>query len=111
MMTKANGSPAAWEDAFRAVKGFVHENNRIPRKNAAPNSLAERRLADWSATQRAAQRRQTLSADRIALLESIPGWLWGVNGGGSEVEQAPSTSENLVQGANEVVDFFPNESA
>jgi len=111
-MTETNVSPASnWERSLRAVKGFVNANNRMPRKTASSES-AERRLSEWSAKQRAAKRRNTLSADRVAILESIPGWLWGMNGGAtSSAAPNPSSSVRLVQRADEVVDFFPNESA
>lgn len=110
-MTETNVSPESnWERSLGAVMGFVNANNRMPRKSASSES-AERRLSEWSAKQRAAKRRNTLSADRVAILESIPGWLWSVNTSANTAENAPSTSGNLVQGADEVVDFFPDESA
>jgi hypothetical protein len=42
------------------------------------HDLTERKMAMWLSNQRESKKHGTLPADRIAILEAIPGWSWGI---------------------------------
>lgn len=58
-----------WDSTMVRVADFALRNGRIPARGDDPE------LSGWLATQRFALRAGRLDADRIAALESIPGWL------------------------------------
>lgn len=67
-----------WHETYRQLLGFVTTHGRFPhdqRKNRTEDHLA--RWADTARAVRRGQARGSLTRDRIALLERIPGWFWG----------------------------------
>lgn len=68
----------SWDRRFVAYLAFVTRFGRQPVKRS--ENRAERTLAFWAVTQRAAHRRGTLSSARSADLERIPGWMWNPPG-------------------------------
>jgi superfamily II DNA or RNA helicase len=58
-----------WEAKLRDLKEFVRENGRLPRQT-------EGTLGIWISNQR--RRKRTLTKERMAALESLPKWSWGV---------------------------------
>lgn len=66
--------PDAWERAFRLFQAHVaeHGNARVPKAYVVDGT----RLGKWIARQRQAWKNGTLPPERIADLESVPGWTW-----------------------------------
>ena len=64
---------AAWEEGFAELQQFVttHGHARVPRSFRTSNGYG---LATWVVTQR--RRREQLSPERRARLESLKGWVW-----------------------------------
>lgn len=64
----------AFEERYRALREFIAHNGhaRVPRSR----SSASIQLATWVSNLRAQYARKELSADRVALLEALPGWTW-----------------------------------
>jgi superfamily II DNA or RNA helicase len=59
---------------------FCTMRERLGRDPSTTSSdVTERRLGKWLSRQRTAKTKNKLSADRIAILEKIPGWSWGKN--------------------------------
>jgi len=58
---------------FRAMRERL---GRDPKQTATDPS--EKRMARWLATQRHLNKRGELPADRVAIVEAIPGWMWAV---------------------------------
>jgi len=61
-----------------AVAEFCAMRERLGR-NPIYNShdLTEKKMAVWISTQRQSKNNGTLPADRVAMLQAIPGWSWG----------------------------------
>jgi len=72
-------SPLAemWATGVAAVRGYATENGhaRVPRRYVSPDG---HRTGVWVSARRAEYATGRLTPDRIAELESIPGWVWGV---------------------------------
>ncbi|MHB1885129.1 MAG: helicase associated domain-containing protein, partial [Acidimicrobiales bacterium] len=66
----------AWEKALEGVRAFYETNER--EASAFSPILEERRLGAWCNEQRTAKRRCNLGDDRIAALEALDWWRWGV---------------------------------
>ena len=72
-----------WEESCQEVRAFVTQHGRLPRQKGSerePLLPEEGELGEWCNNQRR-RRRGTkqgapLSADEVATLASIPGWLW-----------------------------------
>ncbi len=64
-----------WEQGFSDVITYVtkHGNARVPARHVTSDGF---NLGTWACTQRAAYRNNKLSADRMARLEALPGWVW-----------------------------------
>lgn len=69
-----NTRDASWLQHLELVLEWVNLNGTA----RIPDGLVhgDKRIGAWVANQRTAYRRGTLSDERIALLESVPGWLW-----------------------------------
>jgi hypothetical protein len=63
-----------WENVFCLLKTWVAEHGTLPYQHSA--DAMEASLADWLKKQRQARRTAALTAERIATLESMPGWTW-----------------------------------
>ena len=63
---------AAWDARFAELEAFVADHGRFPKNGRA----SEEQLAQWVKLQRSAMRNEKLSTDRVARLESVPGWVW-----------------------------------
>jgi len=70
-----NLSRDAWDESFEATKTYMAEHGRMPSNGARDHAV--KRLGSWCSGQRMAKNRNALSVERVALLESIPGWVWG----------------------------------
>jgi hypothetical protein len=68
-----NWGNCSWRDWFAILQDYVANYHRIPRQKCIYWKF---RLGSWVVSQR--NKRVLLSADNIALLESIPGWEWKV---------------------------------
>jgi superfamily II DNA or RNA helicase len=67
-------------DYDEVVAEFRTMRERLGRDPSTKSSdVTERRLGIWLSNQRTAKKKNKLSADRIAILEKIPGWSWGKN--------------------------------
>jgi hypothetical protein len=66
---------AAWENELAALTAYVaeHGHARVPHGYVSP---AGNRTGAWIATQRRKYAESRISADRIAKMESMPGWVW-----------------------------------
>lgn len=62
-----------WDEMFRAVATHLDTDQEIP---AAAVSEGGHPLGAWVGAQRVAYRRGALTAERIARLEALPGWVW-----------------------------------
>jgi superfamily II DNA or RNA helicase len=64
----------AWEQGFTRLCAYAARegHTRVPRRYAE-NGV---NLGDWVGNQRASHRRGELSPERIAQLETLPGWTW-----------------------------------
>jgi len=70
----SQGSPTPWEESCSATEDYVIEHGRTP--SSEDSDPVVKRLGRWCSKQRMSKRAGTLSAERIARLESIPGWWW-----------------------------------
>jgi hypothetical protein len=66
---------ALWDESFEATRAYVSEHGKTPSPNS--NDPVVKRLSSWCNNRRAEKKNGSLSAERIALLESITGWSWG----------------------------------
>ncbi len=68
----------SWETAFQYLRDYAAKNGdcRIPQKHKLADGY---RLGGWVLAQR--EQQTTLSADRKARLEALPGWAWKVRKG------------------------------
>lgn len=68
------GRTSSWDDRFRALSTFAHEHGhgRVP-DGYRTDGL---NVGAWVARQRLSHRRGLLSPERVARLESVPGWSW-----------------------------------
>ena len=66
---------AAWQDAFDRLAAFAgeHGHTRIPRDHRCADGFL---LFQWASGQRREYLDGALDAERAALLESLPGWMW-----------------------------------
>jgi len=65
-------------DYDEVVAEFCTMRERLGRDPSTKSSdVTERRLGKWMEHQRANKKKNKLSADRIAILNAIPGWSWG----------------------------------
>ena len=62
-----------WHETFQELLTFIKANG-----HGRPNRLdtKESELAQWIGVQRSAYKDRKITAERVELLESIPGWLW-----------------------------------
>ena len=72
---KANTSGLFWDRAFTALEDVVARTGTafVPRSTVTEDGM---QIGKWVIQQRALHRRGTLSADRAAKLEALPGWVW-----------------------------------
>ena len=73
-----------WEDGFRRLEAHArtHGDTRMVRTYVDPEDGY--RLGAWAHNQRSAFSRGRLDAERIARLNSLPGWAWDANEGAWE---------------------------
>jgi superfamily II DNA or RNA helicase len=66
---------SAWEDGFAHLQRFVKRMNhaQVPRKHREEDGYP---LGSWVHNRRYSYRTGALSADKIASLDTIPGWSW-----------------------------------
>jgi hypothetical protein len=68
---------AAWEEKLAALCAYVTARRRLPPQRDAAG------LGMWVSNQREAKkaadagRRSTMTPERVAALEAVPGWTWG----------------------------------
>lgn len=72
-----NTTEQAWFEMFDALQRFAADSGHID----IPNDLTAhgRDLKPWIRRQKTAHRRGTLDADRVQLLDQLPGWSWGAS--------------------------------
>ncbi|KXO92981.1 Hef nuclease (plasmid) [Tsukamurella tyrosinosolvens] len=70
-------STAGWETGMAELRGFVEKNGhaRVAAGHVTDTGFA---LGGWVSSRRWENRAGRLSAERVAELEAIPGWLWSV---------------------------------
>ena len=64
-----------WEDGLAAVRAYVAENGhaRVPRRHVSPDGHG---TGEWVRNRRMDYAGWKLSDERVAELETIPGWVW-----------------------------------
>jgi len=69
---------SGWETGVAAVRAYDTENGHanVPRRYVSPDG---HRTGNWVSTRRRDYTEGTLTPERIAELESIPGWVWQIN--------------------------------
>lgn len=70
---------ASWDEAFGRLEAFVaeHGHARPPQSDeTAMTAGASTSLGSWCSRQRTLHKRGLLAAERVALLEALPGWRW-----------------------------------
>ena len=65
-----------WDAKYAALCRFVAVNTRMPFKSERVDDV---QIGWWVSKQRTAYAKGKLSAERIALLERVPGWMWRIN--------------------------------
>lgn len=65
-----------WSSAFDRLAAYGAEHGSVHRLPAGP--VAGFELGAWATTQRREHATGRLAADRVAALESVPGWVWSV---------------------------------
>lgn len=70
-----NIDESLWEHAYRQLQAYIKENGdaRVKGTYVTSDGL---KLGQWVGSQR--QKRSSLTADKKARLEVLPGWVWGV---------------------------------
>ncbi len=59
------------------LRSFVDREGRLPQQNVVEHSAGDEfNLGSWISARRNEYRRGNLSAERVAALEDIPGWIW-----------------------------------
>jgi hypothetical protein len=69
-----NAWDAAWQHALRALQAYAEEHGttRVPSSYA----VGDIRLGQWAYHQRLSYRRGQLAPNRVAQLQTLPGWTW-----------------------------------
>jgi hypothetical protein len=68
---------AAWDEAYERLTTIVAELGSADiKKDRSDNGF---RVGNWVNTQRQLRRQGKLSAERVAKLEALPGWIWDAN--------------------------------
>jgi Helicase associated domain len=78
-----NALDARWEQAFAALQRFVEREGHA----CVPSSYQDEngyKLGDWVRHQREVRRQGSLGQERIARLETLPGWIWSRRSGGRD---------------------------
>lgn len=78
----------AWADNAQRVHDFIVEHARMPRKEDEPRDLAtwvrtqRRRIGSSAGSQNVARnaKKAERDADRVGVLNAMPGWSWGSEG-------------------------------
>ena len=72
---ESTGTDAAWEDGLAAVRAYAAGNGhaRVPRRYVSPNG---HRTGEWVSSRRRDFAAGNLTPERIADLETLPGWVW-----------------------------------
>jgi hypothetical protein len=65
-----------WLETFEILREYVSSTGSANPPATASFSFKGRPLGKWASKQRANFKNDRLDANRIALLESLPGWLW-----------------------------------
>ncbi len=63
-----------WLKIFNDLKNFLDKNKGYP--NSHSKNPEERSLGAWAANQRTVYKKSKLDQQRVAKLESLPGWMW-----------------------------------
>jgi hypothetical protein len=65
---------ASWQRAVQALRAYAAENGttRVP----SGHTVGNLRLGEWVGHQRRLHRRGQLAPDRVAQLQTLPGWTW-----------------------------------
>lgn len=68
-----------WEEGFRRLQAYTeaHGTARLVRTYVDP--VDGYQLGKWAYSQRASYSRGRLGPDRVARLEALPGWVWGIH--------------------------------
>jgi superfamily II DNA or RNA helicase len=69
---------ASWEQRYRALQSFAEQTGHSSPASAARFDGVP--IGPWVVNLRQSYRKGRLSANRIAALEQLPGWLWAVQG-------------------------------
>ena len=64
---------AAWDSAYNLLCAYVEEHEKMPVHSTRYQGC---KLGSWIRKQRVTKKKNTISPERQALLESIPGWWW-----------------------------------
>ena len=74
-MTRWSWNPIEddWHETYEELLGFIDTHG-----HGRPNRLdpQESELAQWIGVQRSSYKDKKISAERVELLEKVPGWLW-----------------------------------
>ena len=80
---------SSWLDGFAALLQFVDREGhaRVPQDHREHVRGTTHHLGSWVGHARARRRKGLLPPDRVALLDSLPGWYWGRSRGQVTREQ------------------------
>ena len=63
-----------FEEQYKNVKEWIVQNNKIPSDKS--KNTEEKEYGTWCSSKRKNKKKNTLSEDKIKLLEQIPNWYW-----------------------------------
>jgi hypothetical protein len=77
---------ADFQEGLGALRQFVEREGhaRVPARHVESFQGVEVLLGSWVSNRRSNFKAGRLSAERIAALEEVPGWVWDASGGRSE---------------------------
>jgi superfamily II DNA/RNA helicase len=63
----------AWSEKYSVLQSYVDANGCLPKQSTVCDDI---KIGNWCNKQRQSHKKGKLSAERIAILEAVPGWYW-----------------------------------